>query len=57
MLNMLKKILISISSQMSITFLRLDMKYMYTSLDINGDGLQLALIDRPEFEIIDVCDW
>ena len=42
---------------MSITFLRLDMKYMYTSLDINGDGLQLALIDRPEFEIIDVCDW
>lgn len=57
MLNMFKKILISISSQMSITFLRLDMKYMYTSLDINGDGLQLALIDRPEFEIIDVCDW
>ena len=42
---------------MSITFLRLDMKYMYTSLVINGDGLQLALIDRPEFGIIDVCDW
>ena len=49
--------MILISAQMSITFLRLDMKYMYTSLDINGDGLQLALIDRPEFEIIDVCDW
>ena len=41
---------------MSITFLHLDMKYMYTSLDINGDGLQLALIDRPEFGIIDVGD-